>query len=142
MLIIRSEPNYSEAIVAIQCLDLSWPAGPTGATRLVAQLRQSSEPFGESFLRESLPCTTWPVRSRPHRFGGAKGLRSALVVRTTGDPLIPLADAKRTARDIPNAVLLTQTGTRHRAFTTAACATDAIAAYLVDGTLPRVGTVC
>lgn len=141
-LLIRSEPNYSEAIVAIGCLDLSWPTGTAGIRRLLAQLRRSSTLFGESFLREALPCATWPIASRPHRFRGAKGLPSALVIGTTGDPLIPLAYARQTAREIPNAVLLTVTGTGHRAFGRSPCSTDATATYLVEGTLPAPATEC
>ncbi|GAA2030696.1 alpha/beta hydrolase [Catenulispora yoronensis] len=89
-------------------------------------------------------CVQWPVE-RVSRYSGsyrAAGSAPILVIGTTHDPDTPYQDAVALSRTFDNARLLTFDAEGHTAFGRSACATDAVATYLADLTLPKVGTVC
>ncbi|NUR29063.1 MAG: alpha/beta hydrolase, partial [Catenulispora sp.] len=89
-------------------------------------------------------CAQWPVE-RVSRYSGsyrAAGSAPILVIGTTHDPDTPYVDAVALSHTFDNARLLTFDAEGHTAFGRSACATDAVAAYLTDLTLPKVGTVC
>jgi pimeloyl-ACP methyl ester carboxylesterase len=66
-----------------------------------------------------------------------------LVVATTYDPATPYPGARRLVAELGNARLLTMEGDGHTAYGgNSACIDAAVDAYLVDGALPPVGTVC
>jgi len=66
-----------------------------------------------------------------------------LVVGTTYDPATPYKEAQRLVRQLGNAELLTMRGDGHTAYGGNSPCIDAdVNAYLEDGTLPPVGTVC
>jgi len=88
----------------------------------------------------------WRVRDKD-AYGGPWKLSSSqatpLVVATTYDPATPYRGAKRLVRDLGNARLLTMRGDGHTAYGgNSMCIDDAVNAYLVDLTLPAVGTKC
>ena len=64
------------------------------------------------------------------------------MVATTDDPATPYEDGVKTAEQT-GGVLLTHKGEGHTSVGEQdACIDNAVTAYLVDGTLPAVGTVC
>jgi len=64
-------------------------------------------------------------------------------VGTTNDPATPYQWAKNLTDELGNATLLTYDGEGHTAYGRSnQCIIDAVDGWLVDGTMPRSGTVC
>ncbi|WP_447587523.1 alpha/beta hydrolase [Cellulomonas persica] len=62
---------------------------------------------------------------------------------TTNDPATPYAQAEALATILDSGVLLTYEGEGHTAYGRSNdCITDAVDAYLIDGTVPTDGTRC
>lgn len=91
------------------------------------------------------PCASWPVRDRGRYAGpwNAETRNPILVIGTRHDPNTAYANARRVARRLGKAVLLTHDGYGHISFQDpSACLERAEAAYLVGLAVPRRGTVC
>lgn len=87
-------------------------------------------------------CATWPVSSTPVPTIDPQGLAPVLVVGSVGDPATPFAWSEEMAAALPGAALVTYEGATHGAVGTSPCVNDAVAAYLIDGTLPAAGLRC
>ena len=91
----------------------------------------------------SLPCAYWPVRGAPAPAMRAVGAPPILVVGTTRDPATPYRWAQALARDLSTGVLLGWNGDGHTAYKMGSSCVDSIVdRYLIDGAVPRNGTVC
>jgi pimeloyl-ACP methyl ester carboxylesterase len=91
------------------------------------------------------PCASWPTHSAVRYTGpwNASTKNPILVMGIRNDPNTPFANARRVARRLGNAILLTQQGYGHGTYTDpSACADRAIARYLVHLITPVRGTVC
>jgi pimeloyl-ACP methyl ester carboxylesterase len=91
------------------------------------------------------PCASWPVRSADRYTGpwDASTPNPVLVIGTRFDPNTPYANARRTARRLGNAVLLTHDGYSHVSTgDPSACVKEATSEYLVDLVTPPPGTIC
>ncbi len=64
------------------------------------------------------------------------------MVGAINDPATPYVWAPKLTSELGNAVLLTFEGEGHGAYGQTACVTDAVDAYLINGTVPKKGTVC
>lgn len=146
--LMRSPQGWSAVTTsaAIQCAD--GPAHRSAAEwpKVIARLE------GISYLQgavqgwwEWAPCASWPVRD-PTRYTGpwdAKTRNPILLVGTRHDPNTGYANARRAARLLGNAVLLTHDGYGHLSFKDpSACVERAETRYLVHLVVPRRGTVC
>ncbi|MBC7291270.1 MAG: alpha/beta fold hydrolase, partial [Actinotalea sp.] len=136
--------NQMLAFTAINCLD--YPAEEMSYEELdqLARVVEAQAPtFGRDFVM-SAGCEAWPVQSvREPAPVTAEGAAPILVVGTTGDPATPYAWSVALAEQLSSGVLLTWEGEGHTAYGRAGeCVTDAVDAYLVDGTVPEDGTVC
>jgi pimeloyl-ACP methyl ester carboxylesterase len=131
--------------VALVCADsparhraAAWPGV---VRRLEAVSRIGGPPLGWI----NAPCASWPAVSDDRYTGpwNAATRRPVLVVGTRFDPNTPLANARRAARRLGNAVLLTHDGYGHLSRRDpSACVVKAVGGYLVDLTTPAPGTVC
>ncbi|MEV9561878.1 alpha/beta hydrolase, partial [Klebsiella pneumoniae] len=66
-----------------------------------------------------------------------------LVVGTTGDPATPYEGAQSLASQLAQGILITNVGEGHLGYNKGnACVTDAVDAYLIDGTVPDDGHRC
>ena len=76
-------------------------------------------------------------------FSGPTG-QPVLVIGITGDHATPYGSSQRLVQELGNARLLTLEGHGHAAtfVDRSSCADDATVAYLIDGIVPREGTVC
>jgi pimeloyl-ACP methyl ester carboxylesterase len=84
-----------------------------------------------------------PGRRPLHRPWNATTRHPILVIGTRFDPNTPLANARRAARRLGNAVLLTHDGYGHLSRRDpSACVVRATGRYLVNLTTPALGTVC
>ena len=134
--------NLSEATVAVECLDYQWPRGANGFGQIVTGTERRSPRFGQTFLREFLPCAYWTVQSTPRPAPVAVGAPPILVIGTTGDPATPYQGAQAMAKELDSGVLLTREGVGHTAYLSSRCVNDAVNAYLLTLTVPARGTTC
>jgi pimeloyl-ACP methyl ester carboxylesterase len=91
------------------------------------------------------PCASWPARSADRYTGpwNATTKNPILVIGTRFDPNTPYANARRTARRLGNAVLLTHDGYSHTSpRDPSACVKGATGEYLVNLVTPPRGTIC
>ena len=101
--------------------------------------------FGKLWTWASSPCAGWPEELKEDRYAGPFDVAPAnpvLVVGNSYDPATPLHGARAVNRLLEGSRLLVLDGWGHGALATGPCVDDAYAAYLVDGELPRPGTVC
>jgi hypothetical protein len=111
----------------------SWWSGPC---RLSARSRWPTSPAAAS----RAPGNSTIPRSRPPWTGSAAAI---LVIGTRFDPNTPLANARRAARRLGNAVLLIHDGNGHLSRRVpSTCVVQATGCYLVELTTPAPGTVC
>jgi pimeloyl-ACP methyl ester carboxylesterase len=132
--------------VGLTCADSPARQGPRAWRKVVGRLTAVSFIYGPviSWWRWA-PCASWPVRSAERYTGpwDASTKYPILVIGTRFDPNTPYANARRTARRLRNAVLLTHDGYSHTSpGDPSACVKRATSAYLVDLTTPPRGTVC
>jgi pimeloyl-ACP methyl ester carboxylesterase len=93
-----------------------------------------------------LNCADWPVAgAADHPDVSAPGAPPILVIGTTGDPATPYEGARRMAQALGPGVgvEVTYRGEGHGAYNSGdTCVEDTVDNYLLDGDVPRSGTVC
>jgi pimeloyl-ACP methyl ester carboxylesterase len=138
------EAGSFDVYFAVNCLDFAWPTGDLGAFVHAAQVAQQAAPhFGESIVSDYLRCLHWPVRPDPLPATSAPGSPAILVISTTGDPATPYDGGVAVARRLAHGVLVTNEGDGHGAITSgSSCVNALVAAYFLDGAVPRDGTTC
>jgi pimeloyl-ACP methyl ester carboxylesterase len=140
----RYSENIGQVIYAVNCLD----AGKTPTVKQVRaalpKFEAASPVFGRALGWGALGCTDWPIESEhPQQPVPAEGAAPILVVGTTRDPATPYESAVELADQLSSGVLLTREGDGHTAYNSGnTCITDAVDAYLVDGKVPKEGTIC
>jgi pimeloyl-ACP methyl ester carboxylesterase len=91
------------------------------------------------------PCASWPAASADRYTGpwNASTRNPILVIGTRFDPNTPYANARRAARRLGSAVLLTHDGYSHTSpKDPSACVKSATSEYLVNLVTPPQGTIC
>lgn len=134
--------NLFDANTAITCADDDSTRGVADVRALQAQWREDYPLFGAPLATSLINCQVWPAEPDPPQVGEADGAPPILVVGTTGDPATPYELAPRMAEVLGVGVLLTYEGEGHTAYPGSACVNDAVAAYLIDLTVPDDGAVC
>ncbi len=131
---------------AIQCADGPAHRSPAEWPRVIDRLEAISSLQGAvQGWWEWAPCASWPVRDTSRYAGpwNAKTRNPILLIGTRHDPNTGYANARRAARLLGDAVLLTHDGYGHLSFKDpSACVERAETAYLVHLAVPRRGTVC
>ena len=125
------------------CLDFQVPADISAYDELGPAFEQASPLFGPWSQYSNYQCAVWPTK--PRRAQGplkVEGVPPILLVGGTDDPATPYAEAQSVNRQIAGSVLLTRQGNGHTSYDASACAHAAMDAYLIDLTVPPVGTVC
>jgi pimeloyl-ACP methyl ester carboxylesterase len=135
-----------EAPTAITCTDSPARRDPDDWPRVVARLTRVSQ-AGGPFVGWSnwAPCASWPAGAAERYRGpwNRSTTNPVLVVGTTFDPATPFANARRVARLLGDAVLLTHRGYGHTSEADpSACVSETTSRYLVNLRIPRRGTVC
>lgn len=138
--------NTFEAQWAINCVDTDNPADPAQYGAIAQSAEERSPYFGSLWLYQSLPCAFWPAED-DDRYEGpwdAETSATILIISRVFDPATPHGGAIAAEQTLANARLLTINGWGH-GYNTAGrstCADEAMTAYLIDGTLPPIGTEC
>lgn len=128
--------------LATRCNDTPTRVSPMRVEQLVAEWQQRFPLFGGLFAQRLLLCSAWPVPTEPPAGSGAEQAPPLLVIATEGDPSTPVEGTRRTAAQLPSAVLVNWQGHAHGAEWRSSCVTDIVMTYLVDAQLPVPGTLC
>jgi pimeloyl-ACP methyl ester carboxylesterase len=138
-----SYSNLADANMSINCVDRPWPHALSAWRSTAARAERLAPQFGEAIVWGSLPCAYWPVKSALLPRITATGTRPILVVGTTRDPATPYRWAQTLARELRSGVLLGWNGDGHTAYMMgSSCVDSAVNGYLINGVVPRSGTVC
>ncbi len=138
----ESYDNGLDAFYGNHCADSEYPSTFTGF-KATARFAERDSRFGPLWWWNNAPCATWPTS--PDRYTGPWTARTSAPVLVVGnyfDPATDYAGAVASDTLLANSRLLSYAGWGHTAFGRNGCATDYIASYLLDGTLPPTGTVC
>ncbi|MFE0388701.1 alpha/beta fold hydrolase [Streptomyces bungoensis] len=137
----------SHAQRVISCLDDRQRPTPAETKRLLPRFERISPVFGDFLGWDTAGwCHDWPVAGQydtPEV--SAPGAAPILLVGNTGDPATPYEGARRMADELGRGVgvELTWKGEGHGAYGNGSdCVDSAVNAYLLNGTVPKDGTVC
>lgn len=137
----------TNAFQAISCSD--FPPVNDSLTEDTALVRKATAisrwagPF--SLSRRRISCGAWKIRAKARYTGpvSAKLSTPVLVISSMFDPATPLTNARAVVSRFEGMRLLVQDSVGHSAYESlSACVADAMKAYMTNGTLPPVGTVC
>ena len=133
-----------EVYFAVNCLDFAWPTGDTDAFLAAAKATAEHSPHvGEALVNDYIRCVDWPVAPEPLEAVTAPGTPPILVISTTGDPATPYEGGVAVADKLENGVLVTNEGEGHTVVGNGKpCIDDMVAAYFVDGVVPKDGITC
>ncbi|MEU0384843.1 alpha/beta hydrolase [Streptomyces chartreusis] len=138
--------NSTAAYTAISCADTKARYDTAYVERKLPQFRAASALFGDALAWGMLGCTDWAVPgAADHPDVSAPGAAPILVVGNTGDPATPYEGARKMVDALGKGVgvELTYRGQGHGAYNSKnKCVQDAVNGYLLDGKVPRNGTVC
>ncbi|MFF4041631.1 alpha/beta hydrolase [Streptomyces sp. NPDC001816] len=138
--------NITAANIAINCSDEKPRYTADQAQQKVPEFRAASPVFGDYLAWGMVSCTDWAVPgAADHPDVSAPGSAPILVVGNTGDPATPYAGAKQMVDALGKGVgvELTYKGQGHGAYDSKnKCVQSAVNDYLLDGKVPKAGTVC
>ncbi|WDV54375.1 alpha/beta fold hydrolase [Streptomyces coeruleorubidus] len=138
--------NIAAANAAINCADDKPRYDAAFVERKLPEFRAASPLFGDYMAWGMITCTDWAVPgAADHPVVSAPGSAPILVVGNTGDPATPYEGARKMAEALGKGVgvELTYRGQGHGAYDSKnKCVQDAVNGYLLDGKVPRAGTVC
>ncbi|MGW1006320.1 alpha/beta hydrolase [Streptomyces sp. NPDC002520] len=138
--------NLTAANIAINCADDKPRYSTDFVRQRVPEFRAASPLFGDFLAWGMVSCTNWAVPgAADHPEVSAPGSAPILVVGNTGDPATPYQGARRMAQALGKGVgvELTYKGQGHGAYDSKnKCVQGAVNSYLLDGKVPKAGTVC
>ncbi|MEV0776152.1 alpha/beta hydrolase [Streptomyces sp. NPDC050433] len=138
--------NIQAANAAVNCVDSKQRFTLAQTKAKLAEFRAVSPVFGDFLGWGLLSCSEWPVpgeRDKPDV--SAPGAAPILVIGNTGDPATPYEGARAMAQALGKGVgiELTYEGQGHGAYNSGStCVQNAVNGYLLDGKVPKSGTVC
>ncbi|MFG2636226.1 alpha/beta hydrolase [Streptomyces sp. NPDC048362] len=138
--------NITAANIAINCADQKPRYTADYVQGKVPEFRAASPLFGDYLAWGMISCTDWAVPgAADHPDVSAPGSAPILVVGNTGDPATPYEGAKQMVDALGKgvAVELTYKGQGHGAYDSKnKCVQSAVNGYLLNGKIPKAGTVC
>ncbi|MFE7166562.1 alpha/beta hydrolase [Streptomyces sp. NPDC057616] len=138
--------NIAAANVAINCADDKARYTPAFVQQKLPEFRSASPLFGDFLAWSMVSCTDWAVPGAAgHPDVSAPGAAPILVVGNTGDPATPYEGAKKMVDSLGPGVgvELTYKGQGHGSYDSKnKCVQAAVNGYLLDGRVPKAGTVC
>ncbi|MFI9774766.1 alpha/beta hydrolase [Streptomyces sp. NPDC051956] len=138
--------NLQAANVAVNCADDKPRYTPADVRSKLPEFRAASPLFGDFLAWGMLSCTDWAVAgAAEHPDVSAAGSAPIVVVGNTGDPATPYEGAKKMVDALGDGVgvQITYEGQGHGAYDSGnKCVRGAVDGYLLNGTVPKAGTVC
>ncbi|PPK64694.1 alpha/beta hydrolase [Actinokineospora auranticolor] len=135
-------PAVFDAGLVTRCNDTKSRLSTQAMTGASADWNRRFPLFGALTAEWLAVCSPWPVPSRPVAAPSASGAPPMVVLGTSVDPVTPLSGTERAAQQLATASLVTWQGAGHGALGFSTCATEAASGFLVEGKVPRDGTVC
>ena len=141
------EALASAALLGIQCSDARSRSGSLEELQpALDQLRNTSRVMGDMSSLTAMSCATWKFENK-HRYDGAWANLTThhpmILVTNTFDGHTPPQSAYNTCAIFEDSVVLEINGYRHSsANLVSKCATQHLATYFVNGTLPKPHTIC
>ncbi|MEU6645467.1 alpha/beta hydrolase [Saccharomonospora sp. NPDC046836] len=130
-----------DGVLATRCNDMATRLPADQLARTSADLGAKYPVFGAVLAQQLAWCSPWPSRREPMPDIGTAATPPLVVVSTATDPVTPEQGTIRAAEQLPSAVRIAWQGAGHGAFGSP-CVADAVQAFLVDGRVPRDGTLC
>jgi pimeloyl-ACP methyl ester carboxylesterase len=137
-----TDPPRLDAALLTACNDTTTRVPPDRVAPLADDWKARAPLFGALYAQRLLICSPAPVPSRTVPAPRAANTPPVLVLGTDSDPLTPLIGSQRMADTLAAGIMVAWQGNGHGAFPHTPCITSAVQAFLIDGTLPRNGTVC
>ncbi|MVO83275.1 alpha/beta fold hydrolase [Streptomyces sp. p1417] len=141
-----SYSNIQAANVAINCADDKPRYTPDDVEAKLPEFREASPLFGDYLAWGMVNCTDWAVDGAADRPDvSARGAAPVLVIGNTGDPATPYEGARKMVDALGKGVgvELTYKGQGHGAYDSKnSCVRGAVDGYLLEGRVPKKGTVC
>ncbi|MGW2957596.1 alpha/beta hydrolase [Streptomyces sp. NPDC001220] len=138
--------NITAANIAINCADEKPRYTADYVQQRLPEFRAASPLFGDYLAWGMVSCTSWAVPgAADHPDVSAPGSAPILVVGNTGDPATPYEGAKKMVESLGKGVgvELTYKGQGHGAYDSKnKCVQSTVNGYLLDGKVPKAGTVC
>ncbi|SFQ60437.1 TAP-like protein [Amycolatopsis arida] len=130
-----------DAALATLCNDTADRLPADRIDTVAGTLRQQYPLFGALVAQRLAWCGPWPVRREPPPEPATRGVPPILIASTAADPVTPEAGTARAAERMPTAVRVAWQGAGHGALGSP-CVVTAVRGFLLDGTVPRDGTLC
>ncbi|MFG2116527.1 alpha/beta hydrolase [Streptomyces sp. NPDC048718] len=138
--------NLQSANAAINCVDYKERYTLAQARAKLPEFEKASRVFGAYMGWGLASCAHWPVPGTwQHPNVSAPGSAPILVIGNTGDPATPYEGARSMANALGPGVgiELTYKGQGHGAYNSGnACVKTTTDGYLLEGRVPKSGTVC
>ncbi len=140
------DPGIAGSGLTVECQDFPTTidtfAGLHALGALVRRLDPLTGGLSQSY-EIAAQCVGWPpaAHNPPRRLHVSQQIPPILMVNATHDPSTAYVWAKVLHRQLPHSVLLTRRGDGHTSYLNPGAARVAIDAFLVNGTLPKPGTV-
>jgi len=137
-------PNFIEGFPGVACADSDNPDNYPAWWDNAQQAEADFGYFGPLWTYASSICAAWPGGQNGRYTGPftANTANPVLVVGNFFDPATRYEGAQIVSSLLPNSRLLSLDGWGHVSLFLSQCADQAVANYLLDGTLPAEGTVC
>ena len=131
-----------DALLAYNCMDVP-AASAEQIAAANAEIAENAPTLGSPLDLAADPCSYWSVETTPLPEIDAAGAAPIVVIGSTNDPATPYAWSAAMAEDIESSIHLTRVGEGHGAYNVGNdCITEAVDAYLIDGTAPADGLTC
>ncbi|GAA1209149.1 alpha/beta hydrolase [Prauserella alba] len=130
-----------DGTIATRCNDTTTRLPADRLASTARELARDHPVFGATVAQELVWCSPWPTRSGDSGEIASDQAPPIVVVSTETDPVTPGKGTVRAADQMPSAVHVSWKGAGHGALSSA-CVTGAVHSFLVDGDVPRDGTLC
>ena len=134
--------NMRDAHYATMCADAEYPR-PFWAFAAAGDRLAEASPFGPLWWWHEAACARWPA-ARDRYAGPWTAVTSApvLIVSNLFDGVTSYGGGVALNTMLPNSRLLTYAGWGHTALSRSQCVLAFVSQYLLDGSLPPLGTIC
>lgn len=135
-----ADPGYDLGLVQT-CNDDANRATVDQVAAVAGRAATADPVFGGWFAQRALACASWPVPTEsPAPLAGTP--TPTLLLGTSADPAVPLAQSQRVAAGMQGSVLVSWLGAGHGAYPGTPCIAGVVDDFLVGGDIPREETVC
>ncbi len=140
------DPVIAASGLTVECQDFPATIDTFAGLHALGALVRRRDPLTGGLSQSyqiAAQCVGWPLAAHnpPHRLHVSSQIPPILMVNATHDPSTAYVWAKVLHRQLPHSVLLTRRGDGHTSYLNPGATRNAINAFLVNGTLPKPGTV-